>query len=124
MGSRGIECHHTLKWDRKGLTSVSPFFIIGPMNFTDYSQNRRAKPEILYTKVTYLGKGLYGCRVYNRNTDKPIVELRVCKKLIGSAFRDMLRTLDKLGWDSPMAHAARHRNKPYTHNPGKYIWNP
>ncbi|WAX21906.1 hypothetical protein [Stenotrophomonas phage RAS14] len=79
-------------------------------------------PDILYTKVTYLGKGLYGCRVYNRKTNLPLVELRVCKRLIGSAFRDMLRTLDKLGWDSPMADASRHRDKSYTQNPGKYIW--
>ena len=78
--------------------------------------------EPLYTKVTYIGKGIYGCRVYSRKSNKPIVEIRVCKRLIGSAFRCMLRTLDKLGWDSPMAHAARHRDKSYTTDPGNYIW--
>jgi hypothetical protein len=93
------------------------------MNFETYSENKRAKPEPFYTKVTYLGKGLYGCRIYRKDTNVYIVEMRVCKKLIGSAFRDMLRTLDKLGWVSPMAHASRHRDKPYTHNASKFIWN-
>lgn len=81
-----------------------------------------AHPEIFYTKVTHLGKGIYGCRVYKKETNLPIVEIRVCKALIGSAFRSMLRMLDKCGWVSPMAHAARHRDKPYNSNPGNFIW--
>ncbi|MNY44189.1 hypothetical protein D3C86_1791940 [compost metagenome] len=78
--------------------------------------------EILETKLTRLTKdGLYGCRVIRADTGKPIVELRVEKSSIADAFYDMLRTLDKLGYDSPMANAARHRGKGVPVN-AKYIW--
>lgn len=80
------------------------------------------KQEILETKVTRLTKdNLYGCRVILKATGKPIVELRVPKHLIADAFYDMLRTLDKLGYNSPMADAARHRGKGNLAN-AKYIW--
>lgn len=77
--------------------------------------------EMLETKATYLGNGLYGCRVYHRSDMKPICELRVPKSQIGNAMYDMLRTLDKLGYDSKMAHASRHRGKAWPTN-SKYIW--
>lgn len=77
--------------------------------------------ETLETKTTYLGNGLYGCRVINSATKKPIVELRVQKHLISAAYYDMLRTLDKCGYDSKMASASRHRGKNHVVN-AKYIW--
>lgn len=78
--------------------------------------------EILETKVTRLTKdGIYGCRVIIKATGKPIVELRVPKHLIADAFYDMLRTLDKLGYNSKMADSSRHRGKGnLVHY--KYIW--
>lgn len=78
--------------------------------------------EILETKVTRLTKtGIYGCRVILKATGKPIVELRVEKRYIADALYDMLRTLAKLGYDSPMADAARHRGKGLPVS-AKYIW--
>lgn len=77
--------------------------------------------ERLKTKVTYLGNGLYGCRVIEISTDKPIVELRVTKSNIGNAIFDMLRTLSKLGYESKMADASRHRAKNFCCD-AKYIW--
>lgn len=77
--------------------------------------------EPFSTKTTRLTGSLYGCRVFNKG--KLVVELRVPKKLISTAFRDMFRTLDKLGYDSPMAHASRMRGKNHESLKGyKYIW--
>ena len=77
--------------------------------------------EILQTKVTKRKKGLYGCRIIHAITQKPIVELRVAKNQISDAFFDMLRTLDKLGYDSKMARSSRHRQKGKCVS-SKYIW--
>lgn len=77
--------------------------------------------ETLTTKVTYLGNGLYGCRIIRLANNKPIVETRVPKSEIGDAIHDMLRMLDKIGFDSPMAHASRHRGKASVVN-AKFIW--
>lgn len=58
------------------------------------------------TKTTWLGKE-YGCRIYS--DDLLIVEARVKNKIeIGAAYRDMLRTLDKMGGDE-FTSAARKR---------------
>lgn len=77
--------------------------------------------EIFYTKTTPVGKGLYGCRIYRIDNDACVVEMRVPKILISDAFRDMFRTLDKLGYNSPMAHASRMRGKNFgTANGCKY----
>lgn len=77
--------------------------------------------EPFSTKTTNLGNGLFGCRVFNN--DKLVVELRVPKSLISCAYRDMFRTLDKLGFDSKMAHASRMRGKNHVSLTGyKYIW--
>jgi hypothetical protein len=65
--------------------------------------------EIYTTKATYLGKGLYGCRVFNKETGKWLCEARVKKRGIQLAFKELLRTLDKSGSMSPMAYASRHR---------------
>lgn len=58
------------------------------------------------TKSTWLGKE-YGCRIFLN--DELIVEAR-CKNriMIGPTFRDLLRTLDKLGGDK-FTSAARKR---------------
>jgi hypothetical protein len=58
------------------------------------------------TKTTWLGH-VYGCRVYK---DGDLVVEGRCKYSteIGATFRDLLRTLDKLGGDS-FTGAARHR---------------
>ena len=77
--------------------------------------------ETLETKTTYLGNGLYGCRVIDAITKKPIVELQVKKDLISDAYFDMLRTLNKLGRDSHMADSSRHRGKGKVVD-AKYIW--
>jgi hypothetical protein len=69
------------------------------------------RPEIFKTKVTRLRPGLYGCRVLFAEDDTVFAELRVPKNQIGDAFFDILRTADKLGYDSPMAHATRRRQK-------------
>ena len=68
--------------------------------------------QIFDTKVTFLGKGTWGCRILKDGT--PIQEARVHSRTdIGPAFRDMLRMLDKCGWDCELARAARrHNNKP------------
>jgi len=58
------------------------------------------------TKATWLGH-TYGCRVFFDG--KLIVEGRVPdRRLIGAVFRDLLRTLDKLGGDQ-FTYAARNR---------------
>lgn len=68
--------------------------------------------QIFDTKVTYLGKNLWGCRVLKEGG--VIVEVVVdSREDIGPAFRDMLRTLDKSGWCCELAHSSRKRiNKP------------
>ena len=76
--------------------------------------------ETLSTKVTRLKPNLYGCRVYANG--EWIVEVRTTKDSISKAIKDMLRTLDKLGFDSNMAHASRMRPKNYG-NQFKFIWN-
>lgn len=77
--------------------------------------------EPLTTKTTKLGSGFYGCRVFNRG--KLVVELRVPRNLVSSAYRDLFRTLDKLGVGSKMAHSSRMRGKNHESLKGyKYIW--
>lgn len=61
------------------------------------------------TKTTRLGDGRYGCRVYKG--DVLVCEMRVQKGLISVAYKDMLRTLDKMGSNSRMASASRDRPK-------------
>lgn len=80
-----------------------------------------SKQEIFKTKVTYLGNGLYGCRVIKLVDNKPIVEMRVPKGQIADAIHDMLRMLHKCGWQSPMAIASRHRGKSKVINV-KLLW--
>jgi hypothetical protein len=81
------------------------------------------KTETLTTKVTQLGKGVYGCRVINTNTNLPIVEARVkSKSEVSGAIKEMLRTLDKLGYNSPMASASRNRDNGMNQNNSKFIW--
>lgn len=59
------------------------------------------------TKATRLGNGEYGCRVFRGDT--LVVEGRAQgRTMIGPVFRDLLRTLDKLGGDA-FTKAARTR---------------
>ena len=58
------------------------------------------------TKATWLGKE-YGCRVFFDG--KLVVEGRTpLRQEIGAVFRDLLRTMDKLGGDA-FTNAARNR---------------
>ena len=77
--------------------------------------------EPFSTKTTRVTGSLYGCRVFNKG--KLLVELRVPQRLISTAYRDMFRTLDKLGYCSDMAHSSRMRGKNHENLNGyKYIW--
>lgn len=79
--------------------------------------------DTLTTKVTQLGNGLIGCRVLNAVTLAPIVEIRVTSmNQVSSAIKEMLRTLDKLGYDSKMASASRNRDNGMPANKSKMIW--
>ena len=71
------------------------------------------------TKVTWLGN-CYGCRVFYKG--KLVVEARVdSKDQIGDAFRDLFRTIDKLGGDL-FTNASRNRITPDC-KVVKHIWN-
>lgn len=76
--------------------------------------------EPLTTKVTRLGNGWYGCRLYNNGV--LIDEVRVPNRSdISAAMKDMLRWFDKMGGDSNMAHASRHRNNHLPVNRYKHV---
>lgn len=59
-------------------------------------------------KVTHLGKGVYGCRVY-MNGELNAENRCIGKQNIGAACRDLLRFEDKLGNYSKYAHSSRMR---------------
>ena len=59
-------------------------------------------------KVTYLGKGLYGCRVYV-NGELNGEEVVYGREAIGPACRSLLRMEDKCGNLSNFADRARFR---------------
>jgi hypothetical protein len=59
-------------------------------------------------KVNYLGKGVYGCRVYT-NGELNAENRCIGKQNIGAACRDLLRFEDKLGNYSKFAHSSRMR---------------
>jgi len=59
-------------------------------------------------KVTYLGNGVYGCRVY-MNGELNAENRCIGKQNIGAACRDLLRFEDKLGNYSKYAHNSRMR---------------
>ncbi len=60
-----------------------------------------------YTTDTTRMRNFYFCRVSINN--KPVVQAKVkTRQEMGPAFRDMLRTLDKLGGDK-FTNAARYR---------------
>ena len=60
-------------------------------------------------KVTYLGKGVYGTRVYT-NGELNAENRCIGKQNIGVACRDLLRFEDKLGNYSKYAHSSRMRS--------------
>ena len=69
---------------------------------------------IFDTKVTNID-GRYHCLVYKIETKEPIVEAIVDDKCdIGPAFRCLLRTLNKCGWQCPLCISAHRRG--YHHN--------
>lgn len=77
--------------------------------------------EVLTTKVTKLSSSLWGCRVLIEG--KVVLEVRVTsREYIQPAFKDMLRTLDKLGVDSKMAKSSRYRDNGKPTNRFKFIW--
>ena len=89
--------------------------------YKNISARSLPQSEPLSTKTTRIGNNLYGCRIYNLG--KLIVEMRVPRQLISTAYRDMFRTLDKLGYKSKMAHSSRMRGKNHgILNGYKYIW--
>jgi len=78
------------------------------------------KQENISTKVTALKSGLWGCRVFYKN--QLVCEQRVTsREHIGRAFKDMMRILDKLGYDSKLAHCCRFRKSSHFLQ-GKTIW--
>jgi hypothetical protein len=76
--------------------------------------------ENITTKTTKLMGNMYGCRVSYKGT--LVCETRVMKHQVSSAFKDMLRMLDKLGYDSDMASASRHRDNHMPLVNSKVIW--
>ena len=71
--------------------------------------SNREDPQGWDTKVTYLGRGKYGCRVLREGKmhTEVVVEGR---RGIRAALRGLLRWVDKMGYDSTMADASRHRD--------------
>lgn len=64
---------------------------------------------MISTRVTWLGKE-YGCRVYQDG--RLVVEARCpTRDLIGPTFRDLFRTMDKLGGDAYTKAARRRKFK-------------
>ena len=77
--------------------------------------------EIFSTKVTRLGNGTYGCRLFKEG--ELVCEVRTKNRMeIQPAIKDMLRTFDKMGYASNMAHASRMRNNNMPVNSNKFIW--
>jgi hypothetical protein len=73
------------------------------------ADDERADAQGFSTKVTALGDGSYGCRVLHEG--KVIQEGRAeSKAAVGPVLKDLLRWVDKLGYDSDMAAASRDRN--------------
>lgn len=73
------------------------------------------------TRCTWLGNQ-YGCQVFYQG--QLVVEGRCpTRDLIGPTFRDLMRTMDKLGGDA-FTHAARYRNwkDGNVRHPVKHIW--
>lgn len=63
------------------------------------------------TKATHLGGGEYGCRIFRE--EKLILEGRAhSREMIGPTFRDLLRTLDKLGGDEFTSAARKRKYRP------------
>lgn len=78
------------------------------------------KQERITTKITRLANNIYGCRIFYDG--ELVLENRSVKTGISSAIKDGLRTLDKLGYDSNMAHSSRHRDNHMAIHKGKTLW--
>lgn len=91
-----------------------------PKKVISHNNTAKDSSEIFKTKVTRLGNGMYGCRLLKN--DMPFVEVRVKRRSeIGSAIKDMLRTMDKLGYSSDMALASRVRRNNMPINKYRFI---
>lgn len=80
--------------------------------------------EILEVKVTRGGQAGWFVQIKDIR-DSSVVCESLCERQcdIGYATRDMLRTLDKLGYPSPMAHASRFRSKNFAVvGKIKFVW--
>ena len=77
--------------------------------------------ERIEIKVTRIAPNKYGVRAFYDGT--LVVETTSAKIEISSAIKGVLRMLDKLGYDSRMASASRHRNNNLATHDGKFRWN-
>ena len=75
---------------------------------TNKHDNRKDK-QGWTTKVTHLGNGWYGCRVINPAGEVHSESMVKGKAAIKDAMRELLRWVDKMGFDSDLASAARMR---------------
>lgn len=66
--------------------------------------------EEFSTKVTRIGKSLWGCRVF-RNGKLHSEKVVQSRSEVGPALKDLLRWVSKMGYESDMADASRCRNK-------------
>ena len=62
------------------------------------------------TRVAHIGRGRYGVQVLRDGRVHAQTVART-KADVGGMLKDLLRWVDKLGYDSPMAAASRVRNK-------------
>jgi hypothetical protein len=72
--------------------------------------NKRTDPQGWSTKVTKLGDGTYGCRVLRNGKIHSEGKAKTRREVPG-VLRELLRWVDKLGFDSEMADASRSRQK-------------
>lgn len=73
------------------------------------------------TKATRLNKKWWGCRILVDG--EPLLEVRVDNKEdIAPAFRDMMRTMDKLGFIDERLMAARKRMNKEGYKHFKFVW--
>jgi hypothetical protein len=61
------------------------------------------------TSLTPLGDGTYGVRVYRNGQVLMEKNGLPTKEAAAAELKDLLRWVDKMGWDSPMASASRDR---------------
>lgn len=93
------------------------------LNRLDQEINREHMKTEYKTQVTRLRAGLYGCRVFKG--DQLLVEGRCRSRAeINAVFRQLIRTLNKLGYDDNFTDSVRRRyTEKYTPDVDfQYIW--